>query len=386
MPDTDHFARGVELLAEGRQAVALEQFVVAADEGPREQQLAAIAHAAHLNLRLGRPHEAMVWAERLAEEAPKRDQADLLAAEAQTRMGNGEAALALLDGVADPDTEHFAYPPATIAALRAEALAVAGRGADAVEAAVAALRENPAMPDLWRTLAQWVDEDTEAAVDVELIVGGLDDEGVNAAAAGLFDAPASGAERLASAMWERWPGHTRLVALLATIGHRLEVPVALEWSARLRAAGQGEHCPLLGLAASPDRHPVERVRAAAAAGRVFADDRARPVLEVAATALADEDISRALDEVLSVAPDLGDSVVVAAAQTGRRALLAAAALDASGNFDPALAVVRHALELTTGQPDAWRAGVTAAFSDPEDFARRAAAAGAGDVAAAIREA
>jgi tetratricopeptide (TPR) repeat protein len=380
------FARGLDLLAEGRQAIALEQFTVAADDGAADDRLAAMAHAAQLNMTLGRPHEALVWAERLRDEAPTPDQADFLAAQAHTRLGEGETALALLEQVGDPDTKHFTYPAAMRALVRAEALAAAGRTDDAVQAAVAAA-EVDASPAVWRALAEWIDRaEGDQAVDVEAAVAGMAEDSLTAVAAGLVDAPVGGATRLVAALWQRWPEDSRLLALMATIGHRLPVASALEWSAKMRAAGQGEHCPLLGIAASSDRHPRERVRAAAAAGQTFDDDRARGLLELSASALADEDIGEAFDEVLTLAPDLADSLVLAVAQTGRRALLVAAALDASGNSEPALAVANHALELTTGQPDVWRAAVRAALDDVGEFADRAETGGHAELAAALREA
>lgn len=381
------FAEGRRLLKEGRAEIALEQFAAAADEDADPGvRAAAMAHAAEINLDLERPHEALVWAERLREEAGTPDQADLLAARAEVRLGNGEAALALLDDIVDPNTAYHTYDAAFVPLLRCDALAAAGRTTEAVEAALATAQRYPGEPAAWRILAQLISDDGKKDVDISAAVEALSEESLPSAAGGLVDAPVAGAERLADALWQRWPGDTRLLALMATIGHRLPVPSALEWSARMRAVGHGEHCPLLGVAASSDRHPRERVRAAAAAGRTFTDKRARGLLELATTAVADEEITEAFDEVLSLAPDFADSFVVAASRTGRRALVVAAALDAAGNTDAAMAVARHAAELTTGQPHVWSAAVLAAFDDVDGFARRAEEHGAEDLAAALRSA
>ena len=387
MTGDDAFAEGTTMLEQGRHAIALEHFSAAAGSSEdAELRLAAMAHAATLNLTLGRPHEALVWIELLREEAPTTDQADLLAAQAETRLGNGEEALALLERVRSPDTAHFSYEPSFVPLLRCEALASAGRVDEAVSSTLTQIAGDPASPGLWRLLARLLDGEDGATVDISAAVDGLPEASLSSATAGLVDAPIGGAQRVVDALWRRWPGDRRLLALLATIGHRLPVPSALEWSGRMRGAGHGEHCPLLGLAASPDRHPRERVRAAAAAGRTFSDERAAGLLELATTAVVDDELAEAFEEVLALAPDLAESFVVAAAQTPRRALLVAGALDASGNVEPAVALARHAVELTTGQPDEWRAAVAAAFDDVEPFAAKAQAVGADELAAALRKA
>ena len=379
------FDQGRGVLNEGRFAIALEHFTVAADEDDDPAvRCAAMAHAAEINILLQRPHEALVWAERLREESPAPDQADLLAAQAEARLGNGAAALALLDGVDDPNTKYHSYATDFVALLRAEAMAAMGRYDDAVELASATVRREPDDPAAWRLLARLLTDEPSAEVDLAAVVADIPEGALHAAGGGLVEAPIEGAERVAAALWERWPDDTRLLATLATIGHRLPVASALEWSARMRAAGHGEHCPLLGVAASPDRHPRERVRAAAAAGRTFDDDRARGLMELATTAVSDEDLAEALDEVVALAPDYADSFVVAASQTARRALIVAAVLVMTGNDEPAVAVASHALELTTGQPQAWDTAVVAVFDDVEPLARAAQDAGAGDVAAALR--
>lgn len=384
MSGGDAFALGREALEAGRHAIALEHFTEAAGDAPNEaERLASMAHAAHINLILERPYEAIVWTERLREESPSPDQANLLEAIADVRVDDAEAALALLDVVKSPDTEHFTYERSLPQLVRTEALTALGRVDEANAALLAAIDDEPDAPVVWRTVARLA----ESGFDLGAATDRLPHDALTNAVAGLLDAPVAGAERVLDTLWARWPGDKTLLAAMATIGNRLPVPRALEWSGRLRAAGLANECPLLGVAASDDRAARERVRAAAAAAATFGDERARALLELAATGVADGELGETLEEVFALAPDLADSFVVAAASTGRRALRVAAALEEAGTVEPAVAVARHGMELTTGQPDEWRRAVVESLDDQalQRLADHAREVGADDVATALRQ-
>lgn len=381
---TAEFEAGRRALAEGRHAIALEHFttVLGGDAEPHHR-LAALAYAADVNLTLKRPHEALVWIDLLRDEAPSQDQADLLEAAAQLQLGEPDAALRLLDGVRDPGTEYADYDRHLVEMMRMEGLVAAQRPDEAVRVAATAAAEADQSPALWAAIAGLA---TDASLDVGPIADAVPAASLEIAGAGLSNGPPAGCERVVDALWQRHPGSRPLLAVMVTVGHRLSLPRALEWSGRLRAEGLGTHCPLLGAAASDDREPAERVHAAAVAGATFDDERARALLELATTAVADDDVPSVLADLIQLAPGYADSFVVAAAQTPRRSLLVALALEGTGNTGPALAVANHARELTTGQPDEWRAVVASTLVDVEDLAGPADRAGDATLAQALRSA
>lgn len=378
------FEAGRQALDEGRHAIALEHFteVINSDADDRHR-LASLAYAANVNLTLKRPHEALVWVDMLRDEAASEDQADLLEAAARLQLGEPDEALHLLDQVRDPGTEFAIYDRHLVEMMRMEGLVAAGRPTEAVAVAAGAASEPDQSPALWSAIAGLA---TDATLDVGAIADAVDGGALGIVGAGLSDGPPLGCERVVDALWQRHPGSRPLLAVMVTVGHRLTLPRALEWSGRLRAEGLGNHCPLLGVAASEDRDPAERVHAAAVAGATFADERARGLLELATTAVADDDVPAVLADLIQLAPDYADSFVVAAAQSPRRSLLVALALEGTGNTEPALAVANHARELTTGQPDAWRAAVASTLVDVEDLAGPAERAGDTGLAQALREA
>lgn len=80
---------------------------------------------------------------------------------------------------------------------------------------------------------------------------------------------------------------------------------ALVWSARLREAGLGSHCPLLAGALDLAKRPSERARRAAIAWRAFGDVAARGVaLEAAAEVRNQEAAAAVAEELAALAPDL----------------------------------------------------------------------------------
>lgn len=101
-PMADELALARGAVADGREAIALEHLGRVAEESPEaRERLIAVAGAAEVNLRLGRPHEALTWVDRLREEAPASDEADLLEAVARLRTGEPAEALRLAEQVAE---------------------------------------------------------------------------------------------------------------------------------------------------------------------------------------------------------------------------------------------------------------------------------------------
>jgi hypothetical protein len=341
----DELAEGRAALAGGRPAIALEHLAAAAETGDPGDRAVAMALAAEVNLDLDRPHEALDWLERLRDDAGPSDRADLLEAVARVRLGDGGTALGLLDGLADPGATGGGPEAAARLVLRSRALGLVDRTADAVAAVLAALREDAADPHAWGQLATLLDRDPAAPVTVPDLPAARFPE----VAQTLLAAPPAGTDRILEAQWARRPRELRVIALLAHLGPALPVPRALEWSARMRAAGHAEHCPLLGLAANRERPAPERLRAAAIAAAGFGDERAPALADLATSDLPVDLLVPALDELAALAPGLLPGFLeVAAAARPERALVLAAALAERDAAPAAAALARHAVGLCGG--------------------------------------
>jgi tetratricopeptide (TPR) repeat protein len=116
------------------------------------------------------------------------------------------------------------------------------------------------------------------------------------------EAPPAMADEILEALWNRYGAEPVIYAFAADVAPRLPVIRALEWSARLRAAGLPDRCPLVTLAANANRTPRDRAVAAAVALQMFADNRAMGPLTDALDAVPEADGAAVLDELRALAP------------------------------------------------------------------------------------
>jgi len=94
-----------------------------------------------------------------------------------------------------------------------------------------------------------------------------------------------------------------VLATAATLARKLDVDRALVWSARLRAAGHGDVCPLVAQAQAPGP-ALERARAAAVAYRMFGDERAYRAYQVIAVDVTPEERRLIRAETATLCPAL----------------------------------------------------------------------------------
>jgi GT2 family glycosyltransferase len=116
--------------------------------------------------------------------------------------------------------------------------------------------------------------------------------------------PAPVAAAIAEALWQRYPGDRRVLSFAAWLGPRLPVMHALEWSVRLRQHGFAEQCPLLAIAAAPQRVGRDRVLAAGVAAEMFGDPAALPRLAEGFARLTAAEAGPVLDELRLLAPTI----------------------------------------------------------------------------------
>jgi tetratricopeptide (TPR) repeat protein len=383
----DAFDRGRALLAEGREDDALDAFDLAVLETPDPRIRAAAAAAlARLLLEQGRHREARVWAQAVRRDVVGSALADVLEASALVQAGDSTAALALLATVdpGSPVGDGFTEIPASLIRLvRGHALYVLGRFQEATDEVVAAFRADPFLPDVWAAFAALC---AETDFDPGPVVTTVPEDRVTEVLGWLDHAPADGIDRIAEALWARFPGQRSLLAFASAFAPYLELSRALEWSARLREVGADDHCPLLTVAAATAAPPLDRARAGVVAWATFGDDRAVPYIEAAAADIPEADLGPIVHEVLLAAPQLAPAFVVAAATTGPRCVALAVAAYREGAVDESLALLARGLGAV--DPDAPDDAALVAQLIPADvaeaFAVEADARDAGEVADFLR--
>ena len=342
-----------ELLSDARERervgqfrLALESYSAAVEQADVADQLReALVGATESCLQAGLAHEAVVWAQRLRRETDAEILADVLEASGHVLVGEPAAALALLDGIGPAEAGHT-VGAARVELLRTQAHYGAGQLASASASLVRTLSEDVTCPGAWRLLAVL---GQHPEVELDQVLDLLPEDRFGETLGELVEAPVGGVDRVLEALWQRSGGDARALVIMQYRGSELPLERALVWSSRLRAAGQSEECPVLGLSANERRGARERVRATAAAYATYADARAATLLPVAVDVLRDDELQPAFEEIATLAPDLIEEFIVAAAATPGRSLRTAASLAAMQQFRPAVALIRHARGLTSGR-------------------------------------
>ncbi|MDP9799904.1 GT2 family glycosyltransferase [Catenuloplanes nepalensis] len=179
-----------------------------------------------------------------------------------------------------------------------------GRTADAAERLRAELRAGRIpMP-----IVGMADTMRRAGADVAEIAAHVPPSALRALIHEAGQAPVSLAEPLTDGLWRRFPGERTVLALAAWLGPRMPVPRALEWSSRLRRAGHGSQCPLLGVARNADRSARDRSLAAAVAHETFQERDAMPLLSAALDEVPADEEAAVLDELRLIAPGIAAAV------------------------------------------------------------------------------
>jgi hypothetical protein len=213
---------------------------------------------------------------------------------------------------------------------------------DAVEAA------DVVFPSAWPAVAEIA---ADGGVDADGLVAAIPEEHLRTVFARLQFASPDAIDRFAQAAWDARPGDPRVLAVAVEFAARMALPRALEWSARLRATGLGNHCPLLAVAGDAGRQAPDRVRAAVVAAATFEDAAAVEALADAVAAVELGQLGAVLEEVSVLAPELLDELIVAAATTAPRCVVVAGCLFDHEAVEGALAVLGHGLGLPDLDPD-----------------------------------
>jgi hypothetical protein len=337
------FDRARSLWSEGRIDEALDWFEVTASsaEDPAVRA-SACAFVAGVLLSLSRPWEVGSWTEMMRADGGNPDLADLLEATAHLRLGDIDAARDRLDRIDTPADPWFPVSATAAPMMRAHVAFLGGDTATATATVLSVFEADPMTPDVWDAFARLC---AEADFDPAEVVARVPDESLLDVLSFLRSSEPAGVDQIAEHIWARNPGDARVLALVPKFAARLDSVRAMEWSARLRAAGMGRLCPLLERANDARVGAAERARAAALAHASFGDTGARDALESAVPHLDEDELVLVLNEVWSLARMLADSVVVAGATTPARSLALTAALYEGGAVEEAYAVLVHGLAM-----------------------------------------
>jgi hypothetical protein len=341
------FDRARTLFASGRIAEALDWFEVASTTAADPLvRASACAFVAGILLSEGRPWEVPSWSHMVRVNGGDGALASMLEASARLQLGEVDEARALLADADAPHDPWYPCSPASVRVVWAHVRHLDGDREGAANDVLVAFTDDPFAADVWDAFARFC---AETDFDPTPAVDQVPHERTVDILRALRASSPTGVARIAELIWARDPADARVLALVPSFAARIHSIAALQWSARMRAAGMGRTCPLLARADDLHVEAGDRVRAAALAYASFGDKRGRQSLERVVPVLTEEELDAALDEVWSIAPALADSVVVAGATTSRRALRIAAALFEGGATNEAYTVLVHGLSVADAE-------------------------------------
>lgn len=294
------------LSAVGRADEALELAEELYDDGALTDiamELLAGSMALTAARKSGRPELARAWVDRLASVTGNRVWADVVRVQVAASEGSAERTLDALECIPSTMVDALGrrVRRADYAQYEVWALWKLGRGAEALAAAQRAARTG-VLPGGPRELLAWLGEEgVRAFVDV------LPDDPWRVLAVACTQEADRDGRVVLDVMAQVRPAD--LTTLLC--GGRLSFPhdlagleEAATWSARLRAAGVAEYCPLVATATGTDVPAAQRARAAALALFAYDDARALPALEAALVAVAPEEEDELAAQLDVLAPGL----------------------------------------------------------------------------------
>ena len=326
------------LVLGGRVEEAIERFrqIRAAEDAMDSVRRAALRHGAEALLNLGRPEEALEWAEELAEISEDKGLARYLEGTARLLLGQHAAAAELLDGVESLTVEEgIAFSTSPLQVRRGFARAALGDWDGAATAFTAAAEDASLIEPIW---APMIEAYHRTERDMAAIAALVPPTRLTEVAGQTLCAPPEAADGFADELWQRASSDARVIALAIRLAPQLAPERTLEWSARLRAAGFAERCPLVAAAGDSERAGADRVLAAALAHAAFGDERGAAALEPAAAMVTEDTMQATLVQLGELAPDLLPRFIEGAVTDGPRAEAVADALAELGAAEQAAAV------------------------------------------------
>jgi tetratricopeptide (TPR) repeat protein len=302
------------LAAAGRGEEAADQFKAAlALVRVGLQRRAVLLHVVQNLVELGRNEEALRYIVPLKEACKKNDLAYYFEGVARRRLGQVDEAIRLFGQIEDMSSEDgFAFSDSMMRSELAGALVQAGRPEEAADQLVLLIRQNPDVQVMKVAMKVFASTGRPPAdLAAAMPADHLDNVG-----AALVLVPPAEAGPVAEALYLRLGPRPQLLAAATRFAPALPTLQAMEWSARLRAIGMDNACPLLAQARLDNLDPAERVRAAATAHAAFADARGAALAVALAPGVPKDKLPAVLAEMSALDPSLVRDFALAAAGPG----------------------------------------------------------------------
>jgi len=291
----------------GRHDDALSCYERAIDiDAPSGYRRTALTHGFESLLAMGRLDDAEEWLGRLRDASSEGSLVPrYLDGLLRFRRGDVTGALEQLNGIdALADDDGTSRGTDFVAKVRGMAYLANGDWADAFESLMIAATSGgtPA----WGPMAIAAANTT---ADLAVVAALVTHDTLLAACAEIVTSVPALAPAFLEALWEGFEGDPRLLGAAALLGPRLSVARALEWSARLRAVGAADRCPLRALVRASAVPAAERLRAAAVLEAAFGEQQAPSVLVRIAGELDPTDVARTGAELVELCPRVGRTVL-----------------------------------------------------------------------------
>ncbi len=293
-------------------------------------------------LTVGRPEEALAWADELATVCKSPDTANYLRGMALADLGRFEESLvALTDCDEMTDDDGVVFPVDTVHIRRAACYGALGQWEHAAAEFQLVADASDSQESV---LALAVEAYWRIGRDVSSLLSRLDSTSINALLAQMKSIPVGAADAALEHLFQRPELRSNVLALAISIGPSLPCERALTWSQALRAVGLVDKCPLIAKAWDTSQHVNDRLTAAVLAKAAFDDDRADGALKFSATSVAPADFVACLYQISELAPSLLEKFVIAASTLPDRSFAMARALHELGAPDEGIAVLMHGLD------------------------------------------
>lgn len=343
---------GVAELNMGRALAALGRFTEAQaylDEGVAAASggvtlRAALMFGSQNALQTGELDKALELAQRLEQVSATKDLARYLQGMALRRLGRSQEAAEKYDQVAELTNEDgFAFPRSLLRAERAGTFCDAGRMTDAADELIGLVEDAPEVPNLSAALKVLA----ATGRSPESLLAVLPESRLERLAAALILVPPAVAEPMAEALFRRFGPRPQILAAAIRFAPYTRTDRALEWSARLRAIGMDQPCPLVAQANVDVLDVSARIRAAVTAHAAFGDSRGEVLALALAPGLHLAQIPEVLREIALLDPPLCDRFAAALCSAG------APGAGPTGSLEQRVSCVAAA-RLSVGVPDLTR--------------------------------
>lgn len=274
---------------------------------------AALLFSAQNLVQIGEFEKAAEHARRLRDVSGRKGLALYLEGMALRRLGQSSQAVELFEQVQDMGSEDgFVFPMSMLRAELSGALLETGRAADAADQLVLLLESSPEVPVIRTALKVFA----VAGKSLEDLVRAIPESRLDKVAAALVLVPPVVADPAAEVLFGRFGPKPELLAAAIKFAPLVGTERALEWSARLRAIGMAEPCPLVAQAKIGFLEVPARVRAAVTAHAAFGDTRGAALAQALAPGLHEDQIRAVINEVALLDPALLTEFALAACAPG----------------------------------------------------------------------